>query len=82
MSEPNQTILGEIDPKTALRNQGLALMLKGGFYGLCVFGGVILFILVLQIISGLLPEDSKNAPDPTPTSSQVLPLEQPDTRFG
>ena len=82
MSETRTSILGEDDPKAALRNQGLALMMKGGLYGLAVFASVILFILVLKGIGALLPEESKNAPDPTPTSSQVLPLEQPDTRFG
>jgi hypothetical protein len=80
MSDSRTSILGEDDPKAALRNQGLALMLKGGLYGLTVFTSVILFILVLKGIGSLLPEDSKFAPDPTPTSSQVLPLEATGTR--
>ena len=80
MSEPRTSILGEDDPKAALRNQGLALMMKGGMYGLVVFTSVVFFIIVLKGIGALLPPDSKTAPDPTPTSSQVLPLEAPETR--
>ena len=79
MSTQRPSILGEDDPKHALRNQGLALMMKGALYGVAVFVGILAFVYVIAGIGSLLPEDSKFAPDPTPSSSQVLPLDAPET---
>ena len=79
MSSQRTSILGEDDPKHALRSQGLALMMKGALYGVAVFVGALAFVYIIIGIGTLLPEDSKTAPDPTPTSSQVLPLQSPET---
>ena len=55
-----------------LRADGLALMTKGAFYAFLFCLAVGLLFWVLIGISGLLPEDSKMRPDPTPLSHLML----------
>ena len=55
-----------------------ALMLKGAGYAALFCFAIGLAYAVLIGISSLLPEDSKLAPDPTPTS--MITIEALDTR--
>ncbi|WP_281968217.1 RC-LH1 core complex protein PufX [Roseovarius nanhaiticus] len=50
-----------------------ALMLKGAGYAALFCFAIFLIGWVFVFVAGLLPEDSKLAPDPTPTSSLVSP---------
>ena len=62
------------DPTFRLRADVLSLMLKGAGYAaaFCIAVGVILGATIW--VGGLLPPESKEAPDPTPLS-YVLPAE-------
>ncbi len=55
----------------------LGLMMKGAFYGMAVFAGLIAFIWIFIGIGALLPPESKEALDPTPASFELeLPAER------
>jgi hypothetical protein len=58
-----------------LRADGLALMMKGAGYAalFCIVVGF--FMWALYAIGLLLPEESKEADDPTPFSYQLTPAE-------
>jgi hypothetical protein len=72
----DKPIFGEDpDPKAALRNQGLALMLKGGFYGAVVFVSILVFIYIFVGISLLLPPESKQMPDPNLQGALDAPVQ-------
>ena len=49
------------------------LMLKGAGYAAIACLGIVFVALVLLGIAAILPEDSKNAADPTPELSMALP---------
>jgi len=49
----------------SLYAEGAALMAKGAGYGAVVFFGIMFFIFILVAIGGLLPPESKEAPDPS-----------------
>ncbi len=49
-----------------VRAQVTALMLKGAGYAALLCGGVLIVAFVLLGISAVLPEASKQAPDPMP----------------
>ncbi len=49
------------------------LMLKGAGYALAVVLAIWLGLTVIGFVGGLLPEESKLAPDPTPTSFLMAP---------
>ena len=74
--EGRDEIFGENDRESQLRAQGLVLMLKGGGYAAAVVLAVLAFVLVFVFIGSLLPEASKQSPDPTP-SSTALEVEGP-----
>ncbi|MEO0830470.1 MAG: RC-LH1 core complex protein PufX [Pseudomonadota bacterium] len=61
------------DPRHKLRNQALAFMLEGAGYAAIFFVAVLVVIYVFVGIGQLLPPESKEAPDPTPSSAQLAP---------
>lgn len=67
-------IFGENDPKAQLRAQGLTYMLTGAAWAAAVAIGALIFVLVFVGLGRLLPEESKQAPDPSPdlTSIEVV----------
>ncbi|MCK0167671.1 RC-LH1 core complex protein PufX [Jannaschia sp. S6380] len=56
-----------------LRADVLALMLKGAAYAAILCFAILILGWILLGVSRLLPPESKEAWDPTPTSSVVLP---------
>lgn len=54
-----------------LRADGLALMMKGAAFASIFCLAVLVVGWILLGISGLLPEASKEAPDPTPISRWI-----------
>ena len=63
-----------------LRADILALMMKGAGYGLIFCLGLWLCIAVIAGIGKLLPDASRDTPDPTPWSHMIAPAETPDHR--
>ncbi|MEX1235936.1 MAG: RC-LH1 core complex protein PufX [Roseovarius sp.] len=57
-----------------------ALMLKGAAYAALFCFAIFLIGWAFVFVAGLLPEDSKLAPDPTPTSFLEAPA--PNTAIG
>ena len=51
--------------RDAIRTQITKLMLKGGGYAAVVFFGAVFFVLAFWALGLLLPEASKQAPDPS-----------------
>lgn len=64
-------------PKSRLRTWMLGQMLYGAFWAAAVFVGCILFFTVFYGIGLLLPEESRQTPDPMPQSSLEQPLAAP-----
>ena len=58
--------------RDAIRTQITKLMLKGAGYAAVVFFGSILFVVALWGVSLLLPEASKQAPDPSLETTMLL----------
>jgi len=56
-----------------LRMDILGLMLKGASYAALLVIGIWLFVYVIYLIGLALPEDSKQASDPTPVSYYSAP---------
>lgn len=77
-SNPARDIFGERDPRSQLRAQGLAYMLSGAGWAAAVFFGALLLIGLLVLVGQLLPEESKQSPDPTPESTMIA-VEAPRT---
>ena len=50
--------------KQMLVSWGLSQMLRGAGWSALVLGGLLAFFLVLKVISGFLPPESKEAPSP------------------
>jgi hypothetical protein len=72
----SENILGEVtDAKSALRNQGMWLMLKGAVLGGFIFFGTLIFVWVLYLVGLLLPEQSKQMPDPINRGAIEAPVE-------
>jgi hypothetical protein len=67
------------DGSRALRGWVLAKMMEGAGYAAL---GIILIatsIWVLALLGRLLPEESRQTPDPTPTSAIILPAGPTET---
>ncbi len=62
-------------PKTRLFADITFLMLKGAGYAAVAVLVIWFAMAVLGWVAGLLPERSKQAPDPTPTSMLVIPAD-------
>ena len=60
----NDNILGPSTGRSRLMADALALTMKGAGFGLALCTVLVVIGLILSIISGLLPEDSKFAPAP------------------
>lgn len=54
----------ELTARQQLRNQGLIYMLQGAGYGALFFVAILVFMFALVGLSNLLPEASKEMPDP------------------
>ncbi|MBZ8119136.1 RC-LH1 core complex protein PufX [Roseovarius sp. LXJ103] len=72
MSNDND-ILRTSDSSFRLRADALALMLKGGGYAALFCGALLVIWFVLVGIGALLPPESKEADDPNPNFSMVVP---------
>ena len=59
--------------KDAIRNQITKLMLKGAGYAAVVFFGAIIFVVAFWALGLLLPEASKQAPDPSLETVMAVP---------
>ena len=70
--DPPREIFSESDPQSQLRAQGLTYMLTGAGWAAAVFFGTLAFIGVLVLVGRLLPEASKQSPDPTPDSTMLV----------
>ena len=70
--DPPREIFSERDPQAQLRAQGLSYMLTGAGWAAAVFFGTLAFIGILVLVGRLLPEASKEAPDPTPDSTMLV----------
>jgi hypothetical protein len=64
-------------PKSRLRTWIFGQMMYGAFWAAAVFVGCILFFAVFYGIGLLLPEESRQTPDPMPRSSLEQPLAAP-----
>ncbi len=60
------------DRRTQIRRDITRQMLNGAFWGGVVFFGPVIFIVALYYVGLLLPEQSKEADDPTPDSFGAL----------
>jgi len=80
MSDDN---LLELSSRTRLFYEIMGLMMKGAGYAAVVVVGVWFFIYAIFLVGKLLPEESKEAADPTPLSfnEYVVPAAS-DTRVG
>ena len=72
MSDENG-VFGPSDSTSRLRADGLALMMKGAGYALAFCLALIVIGAILTGIAALLPEASKERPDPTPVSQLTQP---------
>lgn len=59
--------------KDAIRSQITKLMLKGAGYAAFVYFAAIVFVVALWAVGQLLPEASKQAPDPSLETVMALP---------
>ena len=74
----NDYDLGATTPRARMFADITMLMLKGGAYGALLFIGVGLFMYVFVLIGKFLPDESKDAGDPTPWSSYEAPADAAD----
>ena len=63
MSDKPYYLEGETE-QSLLRGWVLRQMLRGAGWSALVLGGLLAFFLVLKVISGFLPPESKEAPSP------------------
>lgn len=61
------------DVRARLRGDITILMLRGAGYAAAFSLSVVLFVAFFAWVGGLLPEESQDQPDPTPTSSLTDP---------
>jgi hypothetical protein len=60
----------------AIRSFVLNEMMRGAGWALLVVAGIALFLWAVYGVSLLLPEQSKNMPDPGPFSALVAPMDR------
>ena len=79
MSDNNDYLrTGSENGSFRLRADALALMLKGAGYAMIFCLAVWFLIWAMVAIGNLLPEESKERPDPTPFSSIVIDADTAD----
>jgi hypothetical protein len=76
----NNDILGPTSRKFRLTADALALMMKGAGYGLIICLVLVVCGLVLTFVASFLPDDAREADDPSPWSYN-LEIEADDTRM-
>lgn len=67
MSDPKPPFGGDFS-KARMQSEIFGQMLSGAVIAAAVIGGPIVFVYVLAFLGSFLPEDSKEALDPTPDS--------------